>query len=82
MHTSPNHFSEVLAGLDSRLSPEARLAVAAFDNAKPNLHSTILQSSSGRELVGGGFTRDIELAAEYSVSDSVPVLEKDHFESR
>jgi 2-phosphosulfolactate phosphatase len=35
--------------------------------------------SSGRELIDRGFERDVELAAELNVSETVPVLKKDAF---
>jgi 2-phosphosulfolactate phosphatase len=69
----------ILSGLNGRLSPEANFAVAAFERAQPNLLSTILENGSGRELMGRGFICDVELAAEYNVSESVPLLDKDHF---
>lgn len=69
----------ILKACARQLSPEAHLAVAAFEKTTPNLLEALLQSGSGRELADRGFTRDVELAAEYDVSDSVPFLNKDHF---
>ena len=69
----------VIRALSGRRSPEAELAVAAFERFRDNLHDTIAGSSSGSELVARGFARDVELAAEYSCSHSVPVLNGDRF---
>ena len=41
----------VLALLPGRLSPEAELAVAAFERFRANLHDALARSISGRELV-------------------------------
>jgi 2-phosphosulfolactate phosphatase len=55
-------------------SPEARLAVAAFERLRPGLASVLRACASGRELVDRGFARDVELAAELDATDLVPVL--------
>jgi 2-phosphosulfolactate phosphatase len=55
-------------------SPEARLAMAAFDAAAPHLRECLLECASGRELCELGFAEDVELAAELDVSDAVPLL--------
>ena len=64
----------VLAHLPGRLSPEAELAVAAFERFRPALYDAISRSSSGKELIDGGFAEDVELACQYGVSSSAPVL--------
>lgn len=69
----------VLAELSGSLSPAAELAVAAFERFRHNLHDTIAHCSSGRDLMERGFARDVELACEYAVSASVPVLLEDRF---
>lgn len=71
----------ILSHLKATLSPEARLAVAAFAEFRDNLSQTLLQSCSGRELVDRGFPRDVELAAELNASRSIPVLKGDYFQS-
>jgi len=68
----------VLALLPGRLSPEAELAVAAFERFRANLHDALARSISGRELVES-FARDIELAAAYGSSSAVPLLQGDRF---
>jgi 2-phosphosulfolactate phosphatase len=69
----------VLRELPGKRSPEAELAVAVFERFRHDLHDAITGSASGRELVARGFIRDIELAAEYSSSSAVPVLQEDRF---
>jgi 2-phosphosulfolactate phosphatase len=57
-----------------RLSPEARLAAAAFERLRLDLSSALADCASGRELIDRGFARDIELAAELDATGLVPVL--------
>lgn len=60
-------------------SPEARAAMAAFQAARPHLRAQLLACVSGRELVQKGFARDVEIAAEYDASRTVPVLRERAF---
>ena len=69
----------VLASLPGRPSPEAETAIAAFERFRHNLLDTLMRSTSGKELVGRGSPRDVELAAEYVVSAVVPGIEDDRF---
>jgi 2-phosphosulfolactate phosphatase len=69
----------ILAQLSGRRSPEADLAVAAFEKIVDRLLEHLLLSSSGRELVERGFVRDVELSAELDKSDSIPVLQGEAF---
>jgi 2-phosphosulfolactate phosphatase len=69
----------VIAGLPGTLSPEAELALGAFERFRLRLREAIRESGSGRELAERGFGRDIELAAEYGVSQAIPVLDRDRF---
>ncbi len=64
----------VLRLLSGRLSPEAEMAVAAFERFRRNLAEALCGCGSGRELIERGFRRDVELAAEYGASSTVPVL--------
>lgn len=64
----------ILSHLHHDRSPEARLAVAAYDNAQPHLETLLRQCSSGKELIERGFETDVELASELDVSTCVPVL--------
>jgi len=69
----------LLARLPGSLSPEAELAVAAFERFRFDLHDALARSISGRELLERGYTRDIELAAAYGASSAVPLLRDDRF---
>jgi len=62
-----------------KLSPESHVAIAAFEQGRPNLLETLRQSGSGQELITRGFAHDVELAAEYNHSDAIPILDQDHF---
>ncbi len=69
----------VLAEIGGSLSPEAELAVAAFERFRQRLPEVLGQCASGQELIQRGFTRDVELAAEYGSSECVPMLREDRF---
>ena len=69
----------VLSELAGRLSPEAELAVAAFERFRGRLPETLAACISGRELLRRGFGMDVELSAECGVSDAAPVLRGDRF---
>jgi 2-phosphosulfolactate phosphatase len=56
-------------------SPEAAAAIAAFESAQNNLFKELEACSSGRELVERGFPQDVQLAAQFNVSEHVPKLE-------
>ena len=57
-----------------RVSPEARAAMAAFDEARDDLREWLLASASGRELVGRGRREDVVAAAALDVEAVAPVL--------
>ncbi len=61
------------AGLGD-LSPEARVAEAAFRRVQERLPSELADCMSGRELTDWGFESDVSIAAELDVSSVVPVL--------
>jgi 2-phosphosulfolactate phosphatase len=71
----------VLAALDEEVeasaSPEARMAIAAFEAAV--LPLDLLQCASGRELADAGFVADVDIAAQHDASDVVPVLVGESF---
>lgn len=56
-------------------SPEARWAMKAFLAAEPELAESLLECSSGRELVFGGYQEDVEIAAELNRSAAVALLD-------
>lgn len=60
-------------------SPEARWAMDAFTAAEPRLDDTLLECSSGRELVFGGYQEDVEIAAELNGSAVVALLDDGAF---
>jgi 2-phosphosulfolactate phosphatase len=65
----------VLTGVaPDRVSPEARAAMAAFDEARDDLSAWLLASTSGRELVGRGRRDDVLAAAALDVEAIAPVL--------
>ncbi len=66
----------VLHGLDPagaasppRCSPDAAAARAAFVAARPLVVEHLLDSTSGRQLVGWGWTDDVHTSAAYDVTD-------------
>ena len=56
------------------LSPEARVAEAAYRAVEPDLAAAVTACASGLELVEGGFGEDVAIARELDVTDKVPVL--------
>ncbi|WP_199313034.1 2-phosphosulfolactate phosphatase [Microcoleus sp. FACHB-672] len=64
----------ILNFLDGQLSPEAEAAVAVFRRWEDDLLTALRRCSSGKELTVRGFPQDIELAAAFNVSNSVPLF--------
>jgi 2-phosphosulfolactate phosphatase len=65
-----------------QFSPEAQLAMTAFQSVRPKLAAQLRQCVSGQELLERGFAQDIELAAEWQVSANAPrLLEQTFFTS-
>lgn len=64
----------IISYLSGSMSPEAQLAMVAYQNVSGNLRHSIEQCSSGKELITRGFARDVVLAAELNVSNCVPTL--------
>ncbi|MET9627954.1 2-phosphosulfolactate phosphatase [Lentzea sp. NPDC006480] len=62
----------VLAALSGSASPEAQLAVTAFNNT--DVAAAVRGCGSGQELIGHGHAADVELAVQLGVSNAVPVL--------
>jgi 2-phosphosulfolactate phosphatase len=59
---------------DLPCSPEARAAVAVFQDAFADLEAVLLGCGSGIELVGKGYRDDVTHAARLNFYDAVPVL--------
>ncbi len=64
----------IISFLSGRPSPEAVGAAAAFREVKSRLGEYLRQCSSGKELIGIGFEQDVELAAEFNISNCAPIL--------
>jgi 2-phosphosulfolactate phosphatase len=71
----------ILSHFDTSRSPEAELAIAAYERFHNCLPETLIQASSGRELMERGFRADVELAATLDAGISVPILTEDGFQS-
>ncbi|WDL96702.1 2-phosphosulfolactate phosphatase [Alicyclobacillus sp. ALC3] len=56
------------------LSPEAKMAVAAFRAVEADLNATLMDCISGRELVARGFKNDVEIASRLNEGAGVPML--------
>jgi len=67
-------------GMDDA-SPEARLAASAYADVRGDLGSALASCASGRELCEAGFARDVEIAAAADVTDVVPVLRGEAFDT-
>jgi 2-phosphosulfolactate phosphatase len=59
---------------EAEVSPESRMAIAAFEAAAGDLAGTLEDSASGRDLVRHGFAADVQYAAALHQSSIVPVL--------
>jgi 2-phosphosulfolactate phosphatase len=64
----------VLARLPGRPSPEAAMAIAAFESLGGLCGPALEGSSSGKELIDRGFGEDVALAAELDASTAAPRL--------
>lgn len=69
----------ILSALPGSRSPEAVAAVAAFDALGDRLHEALAATLSGRELIDRGYGIDVEMAAEYGISEEAPRLDGDAF---
>ncbi len=65
----------IINEMDGARSPEARAATAVFQQARPNLHATLLACASGKELVEKGLAESVVMAAELGCSSAVPLLQ-------
>lgn len=66
--------TETAGGLARSISPEARVAMAAFADAEPELEDRLRSCGSGRELTDKGFPADVGIAADLDASGVVPSL--------
>ena len=61
-------------------APEADAAMAVYNAAEPRLHEVLRGCSSGRELIGAGYTDDVEIAAELDAGIAVALLRDGAFQ--
>jgi 2-phosphosulfolactate phosphatase len=64
----------ILRHLEGEFSPEARMAIAAYDAAAGDLEATLRNCASGREKVVDERDRDVVLAAQADISTTAPTL--------
>lgn len=64
----------ILSHLKGHRSPEAQLAVAAYQGIGNSLQTLLHRCVSGQELRDRSFAQDVELAAACDVSHGVPML--------
>lgn len=64
----------IISYLNGTLSPESNVALSAFLNVRDSLSHHLKNCSSGKELICRGYERDIDVAAAYNVSNTVPRL--------
>jgi 2-phosphosulfolactate phosphatase len=70
----------IISHLSSHRSPEAEVALAAFEHAGHRLGMFIADTVSGRELRGLGYSDDVSIAAELDVTNVVPIMRAHAFE--
>lgn len=68
-------LDEISAAGSNNFSPEARAARSLFRALESEIATMLMQCSSGKELRGKGFARDVELASALNVSAAVPMLQ-------
>ncbi len=66
----------IISQMDGQCSPEAAMARSVFLSDRDHLLKNLSECGSGKELIGRGFQRDVELAAALMVSPCVPVLKE------
>jgi len=69
----------VLSALPGRPSPEAAMAIAAFESLGRLCGPRLERCSSGKELIDRGFGEDVALAAELDASTTAPRLQDGGF---
>lgn len=56
------------------LSPEAKMAVGAYEQVASDIPTILAECSSGRELVAAGFLEDVAMASDLNVSRTLPIF--------
>lgn len=72
----------IIHALEVAPSSEAMLAGLAFSAARADLDMIIRRSISGRELIDRGFEVDVDLALEFDLSSSVPLLQAGEYRAQ
>lgn len=64
----------IISCLEGTRSVEAEMAAAAFRHVQASLAESLQRCGSGKELIGRGFSEDVQLAGQLNVSDAAPLL--------
>lgn len=64
----------IISALAGSRSPEAQLAVAAFDSVKSRIREILTMCSSGKELISKGYIGDIDYIAALNIAQVAPRL--------
>ncbi|HEX8524987.1 MAG TPA: 2-phosphosulfolactate phosphatase, partial [Tepidisphaeraceae bacterium] len=62
----------IIRKLNGKRSPEAEIAVAAFERAENTLQECLRDCASGRELIERGYERDVQIASALDISHLAP----------
>lgn len=71
----------ILSCLDGEKSPEAEVCIGAFQSVRDKVKELIWECGSGRELREKGFKEDVVHCSRLNIYQTVPILNKDHFEA-
>ncbi len=63
----------IISFMQGSLSPESKSALDVFKQ-NADIYVQLKNCSSGKELIAKGFERDVTIAAEFNVSQNVPLL--------
>lgn len=72
----------IISHLSGTWSPEARAAAAAFEAHHADLLEALKACPSGIELIDWGYGQDVELAAQYNASRTVPRFASPAYQSQ
>ncbi len=64
----------IITHLEGKISPEAEIALTAYESSKDNILTILKNSSSGKELSVKGFASDILPIATLNCDDVAPIL--------
>lgn len=70
----------ILNLLEGTKSPESKVCIKTFKSSEKELEELILESGSGRELIGKGFSEDIKHSLRLDIFQEVPFLVQDDIE--